>query len=723
MWFLRRFVFSNDGWDMNQIAVIIDYLITSITIVAVAVPEGLPLAVTISLAYSMMKMMKDQNLVRHLAACETMDGATQICSDKTGTLTQNRMTVTDGWIAGIAYDNKKSETSEALRNLPAGNILHLRQNISINSSANIIIKDGQEVLSGAPTEIALLNFLKKDLKINYTEDREKLSRDVVRQYPFSSALKRMTTIIASPRPIVYVKGASEIVLGNCSHYLNEQGQEVPIYDEKDRFLQKIDEWASRGLRTLSLAYRELQDMPEESSQEYYEHNLVLTAIVAISDPIRKEVPLAVVNCQQAGITVRMLTGDNAKTAADIAKQCGIITSDKDIVMEGPEFRKLPDLKIDILLKDLKVLARCSPDDKLKLVKRLRANGEVVAVTGDGTNDAPQLREADVGFAMGISGTEVAKDASDIILLDDNFTSIQKAVLWGRNVYDSIRKFVQFQLTVNVCAVIIAFIGALTTGKSPLKAVQLLWVNLIMDTFAALALATDNPSPSLLNRAPHGRNSPLISRRMWNFIVGSAIFQLIILFTLLYIPEIPWLGIGTDDDLRTTILFNTFVFLQLWNEINSRKLDNSFVFTGIFSNSIFITVMIITICVQYLLVQFGGEFSHTIPLNSTQWLFSGLIGIVSIPLAIILRSIPVPPEKVEKVIPPPEPLLEKTEISLTVQQQEETNTSPAPRPVSFAQVGKKVLMVQKFTTALKSHQPTTLETLRRSRFYKEKVVIT
>eukprot|EP01119_Soliformovum_irregulare_P015406 TRINITY_DN4331_c0_g2_i2.p1 TRINITY_DN4331_c0_g2~~TRINITY_DN4331_c0_g2_i2.p1 ORF type:complete len:354 (-),score=133.06 TRINITY_DN4331_c0_g2_i2:60-1121(-) len=312
-------------------------------------------------------------------------------------------------------------------------------------------------------------------------------------------------------------------------------------------------------------------------------------------------------------------------------------------MEGPQFRQLSKKEMDAVIPRLQVLARCSPEDKLILVKRLKAMGEVVAVTGDGTNDAPQLKEADVGFAMGISGTEVAKGASDIILLDDNFSSIEKAVMWGRNVFDSIRKFVQFQLTVNLVAVCVAFIGAVSIGDSPLKAVQLLWVNLIMDTMAALALATEKPTRALMERAPYGRSSPLITRKMWRMIVGQMTFQLgVLLFTLYGIELIPHLDIRNDQEaLKTTLIFNTFVFCQVFNEFNARKLeDEKNMFSGIHRNYIFLGVIFITVTVQSLIVQFGGEWTETVPLNAYQWMFSVGVGALSLPLGFLLRFVPI-----------------------------------------------------------------------------------
>jgi Ca2+-transporting ATPase len=504
-------------------------------------------------------------------------------------------------------------------------------------------------------------------------------------WPFSSKKKRMSSLLTVENGFrLHCKGASEVVLELCDQMLNSKGEAVDISSEKDNFRAMIDEWAGMGYRTLSIAYSEYpssfklpkskaksegkdskEEITEGDKQEDTEfaadedegpldHNLILIGIVGIEDPVRKEVPDSVATCQRAGITVRMLTGDNILTAKQIAKQCGILKED-GIAIEGPKFRTLSTDEIDKIIPKLQVIARCSPEDKLILVKRLRQLGEVVAVTGDGTNDAPILKEADVGFAMGISGTDVAKDASDIILLDDNFSSIEKAVLWGRNVYDSIRKFLQFQLTVNIVAVLVAFIGAVTTGESPLKAVQLLWVNLIMDTFAALALATEPPTPDLMNRPPYGRYAPLITYRMWRAILGQAFFQLFVcLFTLYGAQTISFLEVegsahevvtgNQDDKRRNTIVFNTFVICQLFNEINARKLGSELnMFKGIQKNWIFVVIFIGSFVVQFILVQFAGDFAKTVALTGYQWLFCIFVGMLALPLGLLFRLIPVPPD--------------------------------------------------------------------------------
>jgi len=640
-WTIQEYGVDNDDWKWSDLSKLVDAAIISITIIVVAVPEGLPLAVTMALVYSMIQMMKDQNLVRHLAACETMGGATCICSDKTGTLTQNKMTVMKVWVGAQLFDSPPASGNE----VNAALLNPLCEGMSINSTAYIDRTGSKTEFVGAKTECALLVF-SEQMGFNYEDIRNRA--DIITQFPFSSKKKRMSTLIGTTNGSrLYCKGASEVLLDLSTHVLDKSGNPIPLEeDQKKDLLKLIEDWAGDGYRTLCLCYR---DFPEKVKADIKEDTIdtdfTLIGIVGIEDPLRPEVPASVKQCKDAGITVRMLTGDNILTAKNIARKCGILTD--GIAIEGPKFRKLSTEEIDRLIPKLQIIARCSPEDKLILVTRLGELGEVVAVTGDGTNDAPSLKQADVGFAMGIMGTEVAKSAADIILMDDNFSSIEKAVLWGRNVYDSIRKFVQFQLTVNVVAVVVAFVGAVIDGETPLKAVQLLWVNLIMDTFAALALATEPPRIELFNRPPHGRNSPLITYKMWRLIAGQAIFQLAVLFWILkggkHLDFLDFEG-HHGDDRKITVIFNTFVFMQLFNEINCRRLeDEKNVFQNFFANWIFIAVIIGTAIVQFLLVQFCGAFAKTTALDAGQWFFCIGIGAFSIPWAIVLRFIPVPDE--------------------------------------------------------------------------------
>ncbi|NWZ16038.1 AT2B2 ATPase, partial [Agelaius phoeniceus] len=500
---------------------------------------------------------------------------------------------------------------------------------------------------GNKTECGLLGFV-LDLKQDYEPVRSLIPEEkLYKVYTFNSVRKSMSTVIKMPDGSfrMYSKGASEIVLKKCSRILNAAG-EPRIFRPRDRdeMVKKVIEpMACDGLRTICVAFRDFPSSPEPDwdNENDILSDLTCICVVGIEDPVRPEVPEAIRKCQRAGITVRMVTGDNINTARAIAIKCGIIHPGEDFLcLEGKEFNRrirnekgeIEQERIDKIWPKLRVLARSSPTDKHTLVKGIIDSTQVeqrqvVAVTGDGTNDGPALKKADVGFAMGIAGTDVAKEASDIILTDDNFSSIVKAVMWGRNVYDSISKFLQFQLTVNIVAVIVAFTGACITQDSPLKAVQMLWVNLIMDTFASLALATEPPTEALLLRKPYGRNKPLISRTMMKNILGHAVYQLTLIFTLLFVGEKMFkIDSGRNAPLHSppsehyTIIFNTFVMMQLFNEINARKIHGERnVFDGIFRNPIFCTIVLGTFAIQIVIVQFGGKPFSCSPLQLDQWM--------------------------------------------------------------------------------------------------------
>ncbi|CAO2636945.1 Plasma membrane calcium-transporting ATPase 4 [Lemmus lemmus] len=463
-----NFVIQRRAWLPECTPVYIQYFvkffIIGVTVLVVAVPEGLPLAVTISLAYSVKKMMKDNNLVRHLDACETMGNATAICSDKTGTLTMNRMTVVQAYIGNTHY-----------RQIPSPDVLPpkvldlLVNGISINSAyTSKILEGGLPRQVGNKTECALLGLV-TDLKQDYQAVRNEVPEEkLFKVYTFNSVRKSMSTIIRKPEGgfRMFSKGASEIMLRKCSRFLDNGGEIIPFRskDRDDMVHNIIEPMASEGLRTICIAYRDFDDTePSWDNESEVLTELTCIAVVGIEDPVRPEVPDAINKCKRAGITVRMVTGDNVNTARAIATKCGILTPGDDFLcLEGKEFNRVEQEKLDKVWPKLRVLARSSPTDKRIIDSTVGEQRQVVAVTGDGTNDGPALKKADVGFAMGIAGTDVAKEASDIILTDDNFTSIVKAVMWGRNVYDSISKFLQFQLTVNVVAVIVAFTGACIT---------------------------------------------------------------------------------------------------------------------------------------------------------------------------------------------------------------------------------------------------------------------
>ncbi|XP_008853105.1 plasma membrane calcium-transporting ATPase 2 isoform X2 [Nannospalax galili] len=665
------FVVNKKPWLPECTPVYVQYFvkffIIGVTVLVVAVPEGLPLAVTISLAYSVKKMMKDNNLVRHLDACETMGNATAICSDKTGTLTTNRMTVVQAYVGDVHYKEIPNPSSINDKTMEL-----LVNAIAINSAytTKILPPEKEGALPrqvGNKTECGLLGFV-LDLKQDYEPVRSQMPEEkLYKVYTFNSVRKSMSTVIKMPDESfrMYSKGASEIVLKKCCKILSEAG-EPRIFRPRDRdeMVKKVIEpMACDGLRTICVAYRDFPSSPEPDwdNENDILNDLTCICVVGIEDPVRPEVPEAIRKCQRAGITVRMVTGDNINTARAIAIKCGIIHPGEDFLcLEGKEFNRrirnekgeIEQERIDKIWPKLRVLARSSPTDKHTLVKGIidsthTEQRQVVAVTGDGTNDGPALKKADVGFAMGIAGTDVAKEASDIILTDDNFSSIVKAVMWGRNVYDSISKFLQFQLTVNVVAVIVAFTGACITQDSPLKAVQMLWVNLIMDTFASLALATEPPTETLLLRKPYGRNKPLISRTMMKNILGHAVYQLTLIFTLLFVGEKMFqIDSGRNAPLHSppsehyTIIFNTFVMMQLFNEINARKIHGERnVFDGIFRNPIFCTIVLGTFAIQIVIVQFGGKPFSCSPLQLDQWMWCIFIGLGELVWGQVIATIP------------------------------------------------------------------------------------
>ncbi len=610
--------------DTATFQALLQYAIIAVTIVVVAVPEGLPLAVTASLAYSVRKMMADNNLVRRLMACETMGAATVVCTDKTGTLTYNHMRVAAAWLGGQRFDDPpdRDDVTETVRE-------SFCKISSINSTARLE-KDGDQLhYVGNVTECALLAIVER-----WGEDyvARRASADVLHQLSFSSARKRMTTLIRQrENTLVLVKGAPGIVLGRCSHLLQGDGK-IPLDDAtREEAREVIDAFSGRALRTLALAYR---NAPGEQVLEGSDKNLVLVGIVGIADPPREDVPEAIARCRGAGIDVKMVTGDNRATAEQIARQIGML-DEGELVMTGPELDELNEAELRRIAPDLRILARSSPGNKHQLVHALRERKEVVAVTGDGTNDAPALRHADVGLSMGLCGTEVAKEASDIVLLDDNFSSIVRAAVWGRSIFENIRKFLQFQLTVNVAALAVAFTGALLGFGTPLTAVQLLWVNLIMDTLAALALGLEPPSDELLEQPPHGRHAPLISKSMWFSILAMGA----VMFAIEMIVLTTGVVVDRDDPAALTMVFNIFVLMQVFNEVNCRstRFDKS-VWKGILSSHWFISIVAIIVVLQVGIVQFGGDFFRTIGLSPAEWGKCVLVALVILPVGYLLRFI-------------------------------------------------------------------------------------
>ena len=646
---------EGEGWDGVEI---LDYLINSVTIVVVAIPEGLPLAITLGLAFAMRKMMADQNLVRRLEACETMGSATQLNADKTGTLTQNRMTVTDAYLGGTQYDSvPPKDISDEFAAL-------LAESVCVNSDANLAHNENGTIDHiGSKTECALLQMV-EDLRtagkgnlpastnFAYVAGREK--HEVAQRYHFTSARKRMSTAVPMNGGVrLHVKGASEIVVKLCTKMMQTDGSVTDFSADDLAAAEKaITAMASTGLRTLCIAYVDLDTAPGALGEEPPEANLTLLGVAGIKDPIRPETAEAVRLLRQAGVVVRMVTGDNKLTAEVIAREAGILEDGDDgLILEGPVFRKMSQSEKEAVAVKIRVLARSSPADKLTLCNLQKSLGEVVSVTGDGTNDAPALKDADVGFALGIAGTEIAKEACDIVILDDNIASMAKAVLWGRNVFQSIRKFLQFQLVVNVVAVSLNFISAAAgITELPLAAVPLLWVNMIMDSMGALALATEPPSPHLMERKPFGRSAPLVNREMWRNIVVMSVYQLIVCLVLLFAGQ-DLLGIDeTDGDAHyrtlrvNSVIFNTFVFMQIFSEINSRKITEWNVFEGIQDSPIFCFIIFLTIGTQAAFIEgvgrtVVGPAIGFMNLTGGEWAVCIVIGFCALPVGFIARQLP------------------------------------------------------------------------------------
>ncbi|KKK16556.1 hypothetical protein P175DRAFT_0432081 [Aspergillus ochraceoroseus IBT 24754] len=681
---------SIDGADQKGQA-FLQIFIVAVTVIVVAVPEGLPLAVTLALAFATTRMLKDNNLVRLLRACETMGNATTICSDKTGTLTENKMTAV---AATLGLDSKFGDKSagssptgeDGEQTSNSGNILSpseftaslsatskelLLASIVLNSTAFEGEQEGTTTFIGSKTETALLGFARTYLGLgSLSEARNNAS--IVQMVPFDSKRKCMAVVVRldDGRYRMLVKGASEVLLAKSTRIVRDPTQDLsedPLSDKDRSTLDTIiTHYASHSLRTIGLLYRDFSQWPPRGAPtqeedhslavfDYIFKDMVMFGVFGIQDPLRPGVTESVHQCQRAGVFVRMVTGDNIITAKAIAQECGIFTPG-GIAIEGPKFRKLNTKQMTQIIPRLQVLARSSPDDKKILVSQLKKLGETVAVTGDGTNDAQALKTADVGFSMGITGTEVAKEASDIILMDDNFTSIIKAMAWGRTVNDAVKKFLQFQITVNITAVLLTFISAVASGdeESVLTAVQLLWVNLIMDTFAALALATDPPSPYVLNRRPEPKSAPLISLTMWKMIIGQSIYQMVVTLILNFagkpiLKSIIDFSDSSGDTVLKTVVFNTFVWMQIFNQWNSRRLDNNFnIFEGLWQNKWFIGIQVIIVGGQILIIFVGGHAFSVTKLTGAQWGVCLVLGVLSLPVAVVIRLIP--DEFIRKFIP-------------------------------------------------------------------------
>jgi Ca2+-transporting ATPase len=618
---------------LHDAGVILGYLMYMVIIIVVAVPEGLPMSVALSLALAMRKMTRANCLVRQLVACETVGSTTVICSDKTGTITQNRMRVVHFGFDGLEADQGTPRwTTPAPPASPLGLLL---LSAAVNSTANLETKGGELLPVGNSTEGALLFWL-QERNLDYRALRAQ--HPPLLQVSFSSERKRMTTVIEHEgRRLALVKGAPEWLLEHSVRFLNATGREQAMTPSfRAQILAGLSHSASRAMRTLGFAYAaippNLTGDELTAQRDQLDANLVFVGYVAIRDPIRDEVPEAMAQCRQAGISVKLITGDNVETARAVGDDIGLLQGG-GVVLTSADFNAIEDAAMDKKLPHLRVVARAQPLDKYRLVRLLQEAGEVVAVTGDGTNDAPALKKADVGLAMGRAGTEVAKEASKIILLDDSFSTIVKAVHWGRALFENIQRFIQFQLTINVSALVIAFLGILIGFKPPFTILQLLWINVIMDTLAAIALCSEPPRPGLMRVPPKKRDQNIVTRAMLGTIVSTALFFIVVMMTLLFrmrgTPEHPgWLaGQGDWSDVfpsftmrQGTIFFTVYVFFQVWNEFNCRSLDPRVSgLSGLGKNRVLLGVAALIVVAQVLIVTFGGSIFHVEALTILDWL--------------------------------------------------------------------------------------------------------
>ncbi len=586
---------------------ILQYFMVAVTLIVVAVPEGLPMSVTLSLALSMRRMLQNNNLVRKMHACETMGATTVICTDKTGTLTQNQMQVYETQF--FALDNQLLSNSE-LSNL-------IKESISVNSTAYLDSSQPQKIKSiGNPTEAALLLWLYNQ-QVDYLGIRE--SAEIIDQLTFSTERKYMATLINSPllnRKVLYVKGAPEIVLSKSDNVLFKSGKKS-VSDSEKEIEELLLQYQNQAMRILGFAYEIIEDdMPRFENGNLVNVNLTYLGLTAISDPVREDVPLAVNECLNAGIQVKIVTGDTPGTAREIGRQIGIWNESDKLhnIITGTEFERLSDEEALKRVEHLKIMCRARPTDKQRLVQLLQRSGEIVAVTGDGTNDAPALNYAQVGLSMG-SGTSVAKEASDITLLDDSFKSIASAVMWGRSLYQNIQRFILFQLTINVAALVIVLLGSILGYELPLTVTQMLWVNLIMDTFAAGALASLPPNEKVMDNKPRKNDAFIITPAMrFNILFVGFSFVALLLGLLFIFTEN---GVVSPYDLSR--FFTIFVMLQFWNMFNAKAfLTRKSAFSNIKNCIGFILVAIVILVGQVLIVEFGGKVFRTVPLSLKDW---------------------------------------------------------------------------------------------------------
>ena len=616
------FLLDGDFKMIDFVAYLLQTVMIAVTLIVVAVPEGLPMAVSLSLAYSMRRMLKTNNLVRRMHACETMGAITVICTDKTGTLTQNQMQVAEYEWFGL--ENEALESLAETPNTMTSGMLEVVEGMAVNSTAQLDTSDSTKVsVVGNPTEGALLLWLRK-MGLDYLSLRNGVERNS--EVPFTTERKYMATLVrrTDGKQMLYVKGAPEIVCGLCRRMAGNI--------DKEKLTKILKTYQSQAMRTLGFAIQEVKDGEIAIRDgELVADNLCMIGVVAISDPVRTDVPPAVHDCLAAGIDVKIVTGDTPGTACEIGRQIGLWgDSDGDLnIVTGQELAMMSDEELANRVMDLKIIARARPMDKKRLVEALQARNQVVAVTGDGTNDAPALKAAHVGLSMG-DGTAVAKEASDITIIDNSFASIGRAVMWGRSLYRNIQRFILFQTTVNIAACLIVLAGAFMGTESPLTVTQMLWVNLIMDTFAAMALASLPPTMSVMSEKPRNRMAFIISKPMWKRIIGVGCLFFALLFVLLYVFEhsdvtramdVIGAKVGKRNHLspyELSLFFTFFVMLQFWNMFNAKAFatgGSAFHFKDC-QGFVFISVLILV--GQVFIVTVGGQFFNVVPISVSDW---------------------------------------------------------------------------------------------------------
>ncbi|RHN40504.1 putative calcium-transporting ATPase [Medicago truncatula] len=629
------------NWSSKDAMKLLNYINILVTMIVIAVPEGLPLAVTLNLAFATKSLTNDRALVRHLSACETMGSASYLCLDKTGTVTSNCMVVNKLWISGEVVEMKDNRNGNKLKGKISEEVLNILLQALFQNNASEMVKDkqGKTTILGTSTDSALLEF---GLLLGGNFDVQCQLYSKLKIESFNPVYKKMTVLVSLPNGglRVFCKGASEIIIKMCEKIIDCNGESVDFLENHAKHVEHVlKDFASEPLRTISLAYKDINVIPTENNIP--DNGYTLIAIVGINDPIRLGVKDVVQTCLAAGVTIAMVTGDDMNIARTIAKECGILTNN-GLTIEGQEFRNLSTMHMKVTIPQIQVMARFLPHDKHSIVASLKDMfGEVVAVTGDGISDAPALHEAHIGVAMGLSGTEIAKENADIILMDDNITTIVNIIKWGRAVYINIQKLVQFQLTAIIVALVINFISASVTGYVPLTAVQLLWVNLIMDILCPLALVSEPLNDELMKRPPVGRGEKFITNAMWRNIFGQSIYQVIVLVVLNFEGKniLSISGSNATDVLRT-LIFNSFIFFQVFNEINCREIEKINIFKGILNSWAFLVIIFSTVAIQVIIVQFLGNFACTVSLNLELWLISVLIGATSMLIACLLKCFPI-----------------------------------------------------------------------------------